>query len=129
VSAITELTAPVKSMGVKEFTTDAFVGTDNLHLLLEGVPTLVANQEGANYLVNYHASSDTLDKVDMPQLRKHVAIAAATAFAIADAPQRLGPRQSVKEVDSLLKETKLDEQLKVLGYWPEWEKIASTARK
>jgi len=129
VPAITELTVPVKSMGVKEFTTDAFVGTDNLHLLLEGVPTLVANQEGANYLINYHASSDTLDKVDMPQLRKHVAIAAATAFAIADAPQRLGPRQSVKEVESLLKETKLDEQLKVLGYWPEWEKIASSARK
>ena len=29
---------------------------------MEGVPSLVANQEVVNYLQNYHAASDTLIK-------------------------------------------------------------------
>ena len=43
-AATARLLAPLQRVGVKEFTTDAFFGTDNLDLLLEGVPTLVANQ-------------------------------------------------------------------------------------
>ncbi|HUS19382.1 MAG TPA: M20/M25/M40 family metallo-hydrolase [Terriglobales bacterium] len=124
-AAVTKLLAPLETFGVKEHTTDAFVGTDNLHLLLEGVPTLVANQKEANYLVNYHASSDTYDKVDLSVLRRHVVIAAATAFAIADAPERIAPRQNVSEIETLLKETALDVQLKTFGMWPEWQEMAA----
>jgi hypothetical protein len=50
----------------------------------------VANQEEANYLINYHAMSDTFDKVDISQLKQHVTEAAATTFEIADARERLG---------------------------------------
>ena len=32
-------------------------------------------------MLNYHAASDTFDKVDITELKKHVAIAAITAFA------------------------------------------------
>ena len=39
-------------------------GTDHFDFMLEGVPTFVAEQEEANYLENYHAVSDTYDKVD-----------------------------------------------------------------
>ena len=39
-------------------------GTDHFDFMLEGVPTFVADQEEANYLENYHAISDTYDKVD-----------------------------------------------------------------
>ena len=115
------LMAPFAKWGVTKNTTDAFVGTDNLDFLLEGVPTLVANQDAANYLENYHATSDTFDKVDMPQLKKHVALAAAMAFAIANSAQRLGKRQSRAEIQKLLTDTKLDEQMKLFGIWPDWE--------
>jgi hypothetical protein len=115
------LMAPLAKLGITRNTTDAFVGTDNLDFLLEGVPNLVVNQVEANYLENYHATSDTFDKVDLPQLRKHVAVAAAMSFQIANAPDRLGKRQSRAEIDALVVDTKLDEQMKLFGLWAEWE--------
>ena len=101
-------------------TTDAFIGTDNFDFLLEGVPNFVANQKEANYLENYHATSDTYDKVDFAQLKKHVAIAAALAFEIADRPERLAPRQSRAQIEPLIHETGLEQQMKTFGLWEEW---------
>lgn len=121
VAPMTKLVAEFKPWGATKLTTDAFVGTDNLDFLLEGVPNLVANQAEANYLENYHASSDTYDKVDFDQLKKHVAIASALVYEIADAPQPLGPRQDRAQVESLVKETHLDDQLKAFGLWQEFE--------
>ncbi len=112
---------PIQSLGVKDFTVDAFAGTDNFDFLLEGVPTLVANQDAANYLLNYHAASDTFDKVDIGELKRHVAIAAITAYALADAEKRIGPRQSHAEVEKLMKDTGLDEQMKRMGFQRSWE--------
>jgi carboxypeptidase Q len=120
VDPVTRLLEPIKQLGANALTTDAFVGTDNMDFLLEGVPNLVANQEEANYLINYHASSDTYDKVDLPQLRKHIAIAAYLTFAIADNAERLGPRQDRKQIDDLIHETHLDDQLKAFELWESW---------
>jgi carboxypeptidase Q len=114
-----KLLQPISDLGIAEHTTDAFVGTDNFDFLLEGVPTWTANQEPANYMVNYHATSDTYDKVDFAVLKRHTAIAAYTAFALADSAERV-PRQSRAEIDQLLKDTKLDDQLKIFGDWPDW---------
>ena len=119
---VSEIMAPFAAWGANTHTPDAFVGTDNFDFLLEGVPNLVANQEGANYLVNYHASSDTYDKVDMAQLKKHVAIAAHVVTAIANGPGRLGPRQTREEIEQLMRETKLDDQLKTFSLWEPWVK-------
>ena len=120
VPAVQELVKPFRAWNVTDLTTDAFVGTDNLDFLLEGVPNLVANQKEANYLENYHAGSDTYDKVDFAQLKKHVAIAAGLAFEMANSQQRLGARQSRKQVEQLLQETHVDEQLKLFDLWPDW---------
>jgi hypothetical protein len=57
--AIRGILKPFAGWGVDDHTFDATTGTDHLDFLLEGVPTLVANQEVANYLENYHAASDT----------------------------------------------------------------------
>jgi carboxypeptidase Q len=119
---VSEIMAPFASWGANTHTPDAFVGTDNFDFLLEGVPNLTANQEGANYLVNYHASSDTYDKVDIAQLKKHVAIAAHMVTAIANGPGRLGPRQTHEEIEQLMRDTKLDEQLKTFSLWEPWVK-------
>ena len=113
--------APLGSWGVNRFTNDAILGTDNLDFLLEGVPNLVANQEEANYVPNYHASSDTYDKVNILNLKLNTAVAGVLAFSLAEFATPLGPRLSRGEIDALLKRTGLDSQLKALEVWPYWE--------
>jgi carboxypeptidase Q len=113
---------PIASLGVKDFTMDAGMDTDNFDFLVEGVPTLVANQDPANYMLNYHAASDTFDKVDIAELKRHSGIAAVTAFAVADAEQRIGPRQSRAEIEQLLRDSGLDKEMQEAGFWPLWEK-------
>jgi hypothetical protein len=119
--AASNLVAPLKQFNADKVTTDAEWGTDHWDFMLEGVPTFVADQEEANYLINYHAMSDTFDKVDLPQLKKHVAEAAALTFGIANAPQRLGPRLHHAQIDQTLRETHIDELMKTLGMWQPWQ--------
>jgi hypothetical protein len=120
-AGVREVLKPLESWGVNAHTYDASFGTDNFDFMLEGVPTLVANQEEANYLPNYHAASDTLDKVDMRELKLHTSLAALTAWGIADRAEPLGKRLTRAELDVLVKETGLDQQLKLLGYWDAWQ--------
>lgn len=120
VANLTSLVAPLKQFGADALTTDAEYGTDHVDFLLEGVPTLVANQEEDNYLLNYHAMSDTFDKVDIARLKKHVAGAAAITFAIADAPEKLGPRLTREQISQTLVETHLDDQMKGFSAWDDW---------
>jgi len=119
--AANTLVAPLKQFDADKVTTDAEWGTDHWDFMLEGVPTFAADQEEANYLINYHATSDTFDKVDLAQLRKHVAEAAALTFGIANAPQRLGPRLHHAQIDQTLHETHIDELMKTLGLWQSWQ--------
>ena len=120
-AGVREVLKPLESWGANNHTYDVSFGTDNFDFMLEGVPTLVANQEEANYLPNYHAASDTLDKVDMRELKLHTVLAALTAWGIADRPEPLGKRLTRAELDVLVKETGLDQQLKALGYWDAWQ--------
>jgi hypothetical protein len=120
-AGVREVLKPLESWGANDHTVDASFGTDNLDFLLEGVPNLVANQEEANYLPNYHAASDTLDKVDIRELKLHTALAALTAWGIADRTEPLGKRLTRAELDALVKETCLDRQMKALGYWDAWQ--------
>ncbi|HYL83589.1 MAG TPA: M20/M25/M40 family metallo-hydrolase [Candidatus Angelobacter sp.] len=117
-----EVLKPLESWGANNHTYDASFGSDNFDFLLEGVPTLMANQEEANYLPNYHAASDTLDKVDMRELKLHTVIAALTAWGIADRTEPLGKRLTRAEIETQMKETGVDQQMKLLGYWEAWEK-------
>jgi hypothetical protein len=50
-----------------------------------------------------------------------VAEAAAMAFAIADAPERIGARLNRQQIVETLRESKLDEAMKGLGMWDDWE--------
>jgi carboxypeptidase Q len=121
VAAANNLVAPLKQFDASTLTTTAEWGTDHFDFMLEGVPTLVAEQEEANYLINYHAMSDTFDKVDLPQLKKHVAEAAAVTFGIAYAPERLGPRLHHAQIEETMRETHLDELMKTFGMWQRWQ--------
>lgn len=121
VPAAAKLVAPLAQFDATNLTTDAEWGTDHFDFMLEGVPTFVANQQEANYLINYHASSDTFDKVDMPQLKKHVAEAAALAFSLADDPERIGPRLTRAQIEQTMRETHFDELMKTFGLWEAWK--------
>jgi carboxypeptidase Q len=120
-AGVREILRPFAGWGVDHHTTDAQWGTDHFDFMLEGVPTLMANQEVGNYLANYHAASDTFDKVDIRELKLNTVLAAVTAWGIADRPEPLGRRQTRAEIEKMLKQTGLDEQLKTQGYWEGWQ--------
>lgn len=119
-AAVDQALMPLAALGPLKNTTDAEIGTDNFDFLLEGVPTLVANQKPDDYMMNYHATSDTFDKVDFAQLKKNEAIAAVTAYAIADRQERIGIRQTRPQIEQLLRETGMDKQMKLMGLWNMW---------
>ena len=121
VDAATTLVAPLKRSTPRRSPPTPSWGTDNFDFMLQGVPTFVANQEEDNYLLNYHAMSDTFDKVDLAQLRKHVAEAGALTFALANASSSARCRLHHAQIEQTLRETHLDDQLKTFGMWSEWE--------
>jgi Zn-dependent M28 family amino/carboxypeptidase len=114
------LIAPLSQFDVKDLNPTMEWGTDHFDFMLEGVPTFVADQQEANYLENYHAVSDTYDKVDFPQLKKHVAEAAVLAFELADLPQKIGPRLTHDQIEQTMRDTNSVEMLKADGIWDDW---------
>jgi len=119
-AALAPMLQPFAQWKSSEVTNDATVGTDNFDFMMEGVPTLLPNQVEANYLVNYHATSDTFDKVDFTQLKKNEAMAAELVFELANAPGRIGPRYTRSQIEATFPETHLDDQMKGFGMWEDW---------
>jgi carboxypeptidase Q len=119
--ALTEILKPLASWDVNHHTLDGDIGTDNWDFVLDGVPTMVANQVEANYMPNYHAASDTFDKVDIREVKINTVIAAVVAWGVADREQPLGKRYTRAEIEQQLKDTGLDEQMKKQGVWEGWQ--------
>ncbi|MGC1902466.1 MAG: M20/M25/M40 family metallo-hydrolase [Candidatus Acidiferrum sp.] len=118
---LTEILKPLASWDVNNHVLSGDIGTDNWDFVLDGVPTMVGNQVEANYLPNYHAASDTFDKVDIRELKINTVIAAVTAWGVADREQPLGKRYTRAEIEQQLKDTGLDEQMKREGLWEGWQ--------
>jgi carboxypeptidase Q len=119
--ALDEILKPLSAWDVNHHTLDGDIGTDNWDFVLEGVPTMVADQEEANYLPNYHAASDTLDKVDFRELKANAVIAAVTAWGVADRAEPLGKRYSRAEIEQQLKDSGIDQKMKDQGVWQLWQ--------
>jgi Zn-dependent M28 family amino/carboxypeptidase len=117
---LTELLRPLSAFDATELSLAGSLGTDNVDFMLEGVPTLMVDQEPASYMQNYHAASDTYDKVDLRQLAQNVAIAAATVYQIADRAEPLGARLSRADIAQLLERTGLARDMKATGLWEGW---------
>jgi len=115
-----DLITPLAQFDVKELKTDMEWGTDHFDFMLEGVPTFVADQQEANYLENYHAVSDSYDKVDFVQLKKHVAEAATLSVELADLPEKIGPRLSHDQIEQTMRDTNSVELFKAFGIWDDW---------
>jgi len=118
---VREALKPLASRGVRSLTLSASLGSDSLDFLLEGVPTLVVQQDKANSMRNDLATSDTFDKVALRELKLETAIAAVTTFDIAESETPIGPRLTRPQIEQLLKRTGLDDQMKTAGIWRFWE--------
>ncbi len=123
-AAITkELMKPVSGLGAKSILDVPIVGTDNFDFMLEGVGNLVASHKPFNYGLNYHAASDTYDKVDVEALKVNSAIVAAVTLGFANLPAEkvTWKRQSHTEVSDLIKQFNLEFSMRMFGVWKDWE--------
>ena len=122
-AAITEeVMRPVSGLGAKVILDVPIVGTDNFDFMLEGVGNLVANHKPFNYGPNYHAPSDTYDKVDLESLKRNSAIVAAVALGYANLPDDKvnWSRQSHAEVSELVDNFHLEFPMRMFGVWKAW---------
>lgn len=119
-TAVRQVLTPLESWGVSQHLLDTYGGSDHVDFLLEGIPILDANQPEANYLPNYHASSDTLDKVPIRDLKLNTAIMAATLLGISQREERMGRRLGRPELETLIQDTGFVEYLKSEGIWEDF---------
>jgi len=116
---VNEYLQPVAGLDPFEHFNVPVVGTDNFDFMMEGVPNLIGHQADANYASNYHASSDTFDKVDQQQLKMNSAIVAALVWGFANSADRL-PRWSRGQIEELVNSTDLEKQMRDFGVWDDW---------
>ena len=114
------LIAPLAQFEVKTLKTSMEWGSDHFDFMLEGVPTFLADQQEANYIENYHAVSDTYDKVDLAQLKKHVAEAAALCVGLANLPRKIGPRLTHQQIEQTMRDTGNLETFTQSSIWDDW---------
>jgi carboxypeptidase Q len=119
-AAVDRALLPVAALGPFQQVDEPIVGTDNFDFMMQGVANLVANQEGASYGPDYHARSDTFDKVDLRQLRLNAAIAAAVTWAAASGEAGWG-RQTRAQVERMVETTSLKDQMVSFGLYQDWE--------
>ncbi len=121
-AGLREAMKPIESWNVFYDVFGASIFTGDFDFLLEGVPTIVAHQHGTFDPARVAPTfSEELDKADVQDLKRNTAIAAVTAFGIAERAEPLGPRQSRAEIESLLKTTIVGDQLRAKGLWYLWE--------
>ena len=120
VAEVDKYLEPVAGLGPFQQVNAALVGTDNFDFMIEGVANLIAAQNDANYASNYHAASDTFDKVDQQQLKLNSAIAAALVWGFANSDFRL-PRQSHDDVEALIENAGIEQGMRDFGVWDGWQ--------
>jgi len=120
-SGVREAMKPIDSMGASNHSFNAPLEQPGLDFLLEGIPTIVAAASKANNPRGPHTAPDSVETIDIKELKRNTAIAAVTAFGVAERAEPIGPRQFRSEIESLLKSSGLEEQMKIAGLWSLWE--------
>lgn len=125
---LNQILEPVKHLGPFEHINVPVVGTDNYDFMMNGVANLVANQHNANYASNYHAESDTFDKVDQEQLKKNSIIMAALTLGFANIDEVTWNKQTMKQVETMVKELDIETSMKTFGLYKSWKNKSRPAR-
>ncbi|MEM7354018.1 MAG: M20/M25/M40 family metallo-hydrolase, partial [Acidobacteriota bacterium] len=118
-AAVEQALQPVAGLGPFVNVDVPIVGTDNYDFMVHGVGNLVGNQVSANYGPNYHARSDTFDKVDQKQLRLNAAIVAAVTYGFAEMEVDW-QRQNRAEIQELVDSTGMGTDMKAFGLYDSW---------
>jgi len=77
-------------LGVVRGTQVAGDGTDVKPMFDQGVPAIDLNQDGTRYFDWHHTAEDTLNRIDIEQLRQNVAVWSAVLFITANAEEEFG---------------------------------------
>jgi len=120
-AGLREAMKPIESMNAAHFSFEVGLGTDNFDFLVEGVPTLTAERIPFSYALDHLPTSVPHDLVETADLKYNAAVAAVTAFGLAERAEAIGPRQSRREIESLLKTSGLEQQMKTTDTWSLWE--------
>jgi carboxypeptidase Q len=116
---IQELLAPVMGMGPFQSISELATGTDTFDFMLQGIATTVPFQAASNYPSNYHAESDTFDKVDQAQLRINASIIATLTYGFAETDVNW-QRHDRKQVEVLIDSLELNDTQKEFPPWQGW---------
>jgi hypothetical protein len=85
------------------------------------VPNLVADQDPAPYLPDYHAESDVPERVNAKEAKRNSGIAASLVWWLASTRDPLPKHQTRSEVERLLVQAKLVEQMQAFDQWDDWK--------
>ena len=107
----------LKDLGGAEISMSTSYDTDHGPFMLEGIPALDLYVDMTKYMEIHHKSSDTLDKVDVIDLKAGEAIVAVTAYAIAQSDAAIAPHIDHAAVSEILKKAKLDDMVTNVGIW------------
>jgi hypothetical protein len=94
------IAAALFPLGINRGTGEVEAGADLGAWVQAGSPGADLTQDGTRYFDYHHTPDDTLDKVDLKQLRQNVAAWAATLSLVANAPEpiaKLPPRPSRRQ--------------------------------
>ncbi len=95
-SVVAPTLAPIGGIEFDESMRYAFQ-SDGAAFVREGVPVLDLNADDSRYEEIHHKATDTLARLNSRHLAAGAAIVAATAYAVADAPDRIAPRRRVAD--------------------------------
>ncbi len=101
-------------------TDDGYFISDNLPFMLQGVPSVFAVQDTADYFVPYHSPADTFDKVQVQFVTEAAAIAAGLMVEVSTMEERPGARLERREVLAWLRRERLVRHFQFLGVWDSW---------
>jgi carboxypeptidase Q len=110
---------PLAGLGPFKQINQPLVGTDNYDFIMQGIANLVADQAPANYAPNYHAESDTFDKVDLHQVKINAVIMAVLAYEFANM-EVTWKRQTRDEIQRLIDSTDLRKEMETFQLYQGW---------
>jgi hypothetical protein len=121
-AAVRNALAPLRPLGIRNFTEAVNIQAPLSPFWLEGIPTLAAISEPA---AKQHRGADSsaaaIHLAQIRRLKRGVAVAAVAAYALADAETRIGSKRSRSEVERSIQSQGLEPQLKSSGLWSKWQ--------
>lgn len=123
VPIVEEVLKPVSELGTFSQINAPIVGTDNFDFMLQGVPNLVASHLPQVYGQNYHASTDTYDKVDLKQLKINSAVVGALTLGFANLSDEKAstlPQQKRAAIQKIFDDFDLEFTMRMFDVWEPW---------